>query len=110
MTPSEIAVVKELVEAVKDYMKFNRFEENLRLRIARSSAESLLAQEEGKKLRFTGCSDFDSSRNMGADPRKYLTIGEVYEVSRKEVFDNHARIFLTNLWDVWFDHDFFEEV
>lgn len=62
------------------------------------------------KVKFLGSSDAQVSFSGHDDPRKYLVIGEIYELERKEVHTWHTEYYLKDFSGLDFNSVCFEEV
>jgi len=46
------------------------------------------------KVKFTECSDAQVRFGSGSDPREHLVVGEIYEVTKKEVHSWHTLYYI----------------
>lgn len=72
--------------------------------------QKIFEEKKMKKVKFTGCSDEQARWGGCNDPRMYLDVGEILEVTDTEVHSWHTKIILKGQEGLKFNSVCFEEV
>lgn len=72
-------------------------------------AKTIKAKGKRMRVKFIGCSDAQANFGRGADPRKYLKVGKIYNRVKKEIHSWHTLYYLES-FDAPFNSVCFKEV